>query len=50
MKLNNSDYTFNIIGEDISWSKRVQDVGFKIYADPQVKVTHHKMTTLDWRN
>jgi len=48
IKLNGSDYHFNIIGEDISWSKRVKDVGFKIHGDPQVKVTHHKMTTLGW--
>lgn len=48
MNLNGSDYTFNIIGEDISWCSRVKDIGFKIYGDPQVKVTHHKMTTLGW--
>ena len=46
--INGSDFTFNVIGEDISWCARVKDVGFKIYANPNVKVTHHKTVKLTW--
>ena len=39
---------FNIIGEDLSWCSRVMNIGYKIYADPSVKVMHHKMMKLTW--
>jgi hypothetical protein len=41
-------YTFPLMGEDISWCKRVKDNGFEIWLDPAVKVTHHKMVKLTW--
>ena len=40
---------FPILGEDISWSKRVRDAGFDIWLDPQVKVMHKKSAFLGWR-
>jgi hypothetical protein len=40
--------TFPIMGEDISWCKRVTDAGHEIWFDPSVKVTHHKMMKLTW--
>lgn len=39
---------FPIIGEDISWCKRVRDNGYEIWFDPTVKVTHHKTMKLTW--
>jgi GT2 family glycosyltransferase len=36
------------MGEDISWCKRVTDLGFNIWFDPRVKVTHHKTMKLTW--
>jgi hypothetical protein len=39
---------FPIMGEDLSWCKRVRDLGYKIYLDPAVKVTHHKTVKLTW--
>lgn len=41
-------WTFPIMGEDLSWCKRVNDLGFEIWLDPTVRVTHHKMMTLSW--
>jgi hypothetical protein len=40
--------TFPIMGEDMSWCKRVTDAGHEIWFDPSVKVTHHKMMKLTW--
>lgn len=42
------DFSMAITGEDISWCSRVNDAGFKIYLDPTIKVTHHKMMKLTW--
>jgi hypothetical protein len=44
----NEQYTFPIMGEDISWCERVHNIGFDIWFDPEVKVTHHKMMKLTW--
>jgi hypothetical protein len=43
-----SDYTFAMIGEDISWCQRVLNNGYKLWFDPSVKVNHHKMVKLTW--
>lgn len=43
-----NDYTFPIMGEDISWCERVGRLGYDIWLDPTVRVTHHKMMTLTW--
>ncbi len=42
------DITFPIMGEDISWCKRVRELGFNIWFDPRVRVTHHKTMKLTW--
>lgn len=44
------DYTFPIMGEDISWCERVGRLGYDIWLDPTVRVTHHKMMRLDWEH
>ena len=49
VRIGDEEFTFNIIGEDLSFCARARKVGFKIYADPNVKVTHHKMQKLTWR-
>lgn len=41
-------WTFPIMGEDISWCERVGRLGYDIWLDPTVRVTHHKMMTLSW--
>jgi hypothetical protein len=41
-------FDFHIMGEDLSWCKRVKDKGFEIWFDPSVKVTHNKMMKLTW--
>lgn len=42
------EWTFPIMGEDISWCERVGRLGYDIWLDPRVRVTHHKMMTLSW--
>jgi hypothetical protein len=43
-----TEFTFPIMGEDLSWCKRVGDLGVKIWFDPTVRVTHHKTMKLTW--
>ncbi|MFZ9845152.1 MAG: hypothetical protein ACO3E4_06620 [Candidatus Nanopelagicaceae bacterium] len=45
---NDKGFSFPLMGEDLSWCKRVTDAGFEIWFDPTVKVTHHKMMKLTW--
>jgi hypothetical protein len=35
------------VGEDYSWCGKAQQVGYKIYIDPRVKVKHHKETVYE---
>lgn len=44
------EYTFPIMGEDISWCERVARLGYDVWLDPTVRVTHHKMARLGWEN
>ena len=37
-----------IMGEDVAWCVRVGEVGFDIWLDPSVKVTHNKTVRLTW--
>jgi hypothetical protein len=46
---NGKDITFPIIGEDLSFCKRAGDLGFEVWFDPTVKVTHHKTMKLTWK-
>jgi hypothetical protein len=39
---------FPMMGEDLSWCKRVIDNGYEIWFDPSVRVTHNKMMKLTW--
>lgn len=41
-------FSFPMMGEDLSWCKRVIDAGFEIWFDPTIRVTHHKMIKLTW--
>ncbi len=40
--------SFPMMGEDLSWCKRVTDLGYDIWFDPTVRVTHNKMMKLTW--
>ena len=48
MITNDDGFTFPIMGEDISWCKRVADAGYEIWFDPKVQVTHNKTMKLTW--
>jgi hypothetical protein len=41
-------FRFPMMGEDLSWCKRVTDLGYEIWLDPTVRVTHHKTMKLTW--
>lgn len=42
------EFTFPIMGEDLSLCKRINDAGFEIYLDPEIKLIHHKTFKLTW--
>lgn len=42
------DFTFPIMGEDISLCKRINDLGFEIWLDPSIKLIHHKTFKITW--
>lgn len=42
------EYTFPIMGEDLSWCHRARSMGYEIWYDPSVKVTHYKPMRLTW--
>lgn len=48
-KEDGSDYTFPVVGEDVSWCNRVREQGYTIWFDPSVKLNHHKMMKLTWK-
>ena len=45
---NGEDIDFPLLGEDYSWCERVRRLGYDIWVDPTVRVTHHKMMKLTW--
>lgn len=45
---NGKTFNFNILGEDLSWFIRARELGFEVWVDPSVKVTHHKTMRLTW--
>jgi hypothetical protein len=47
-KIGEKEYTFPIMGEDISWCHRAQGLGYDLWFDPTVRVTHHKTMKLTW--
>lgn len=48
LELNGQVVSFPIMGEDVSWCVRASRLGYKIWLDPKVLVSHKKMITLDW--
>lgn len=46
--IDGKDFTFPIVGEDLSLCKRINDAGFEIYLDPSIKLIHHKTFKLTW--
>jgi hypothetical protein len=42
------EFTFPIMGEDLSLCKRINDAGFEIWLDPEIKLIHHKTFKLTW--
>lgn len=42
------DTVIPIMGEDISWCKRVTDNGYEIWFDPTVRLVHNKTMKLTW--
>lgn len=43
-----SEFTFPIMGEDIGFCKRVNDLGFEVWLDPTIRLIHNKMMKLTW--
>jgi hypothetical protein len=41
-------FTFPLVGEDISLCKRITDAGFEIWLDPSIKLIHQKTFKLTW--
>jgi hypothetical protein len=46
--IENKEYKFNVIGEDMSFCEHATKAGFEIWFDPTVRVTHHKTMKLTW--
>ena len=47
-EIEGKDYTWAMMGEDLSWCERVRKLGYDIWFDPTVRVTHHKTMKLTW--
>ena len=47
-KFEGEEFTFPIMGEDLSLCKRINDLGFEIWLDPSIKLIHHKTFKLTW--
>jgi GT2 family glycosyltransferase len=45
---NDKEFTFPIMGEDLSLCKRINDAGFEIWLDPSIKLVHEKTFKLTW--
>ena len=48
VKSEGEEFTFQMMGEDLSLCYRAKEAGFKIWFDPTVRVMHHKMMRLTW--
>lgn len=46
--VDDKEIDFPIMGEDLSWCKRVRNNGVEIWFDPTVQVTHQKTFKLTW--
>ena len=47
-KLNGKDFTFPIMGEDLSFCHRAREAGFEVWLDPEIKLIHHKTFKITW--
>lgn len=47
-KVDGKDFTFPIMGEDLSFCHRAQEAGFEVWLDPEIKLIHHKTFKLTW--
>jgi hypothetical protein len=47
-KQNGEEFTFPILGEDLSFCQRANNLGFEVWLDPNVKLIHNKMMKLTW--
>jgi hypothetical protein len=43
-----TEFKFPLMGEDLSWCEKARRLGFEIWVDPLVRVTHHKQIKLEW--
>lgn len=48
LKRESGDWTFPILGEDLSFCHRVKSIGYKVYLDASVKLIHNKTMKLTW--
>lgn len=48
VEADNKTYKFNILGEDLAWFLRAKELGYSVWVNPDVKVTHHKTMKLTW--
>lgn len=46
--LDDKVYDVTILGEDMSWCEKVRRLGYEIWLDPTVRLTHHKTMKLTW--
>ena len=42
------DFSFPLMGEDLSFCYRANEAGFEVWFDPTIRVQHHKMMKLTW--
>ena len=42
------NFTFAMIGEDLSWCEHAKQKGYEIWFNPNIRVTHHKTMKLTW--
>lgn len=46
--ISDTEFVVEMLSEDISFIRKVKEAGFKVYADPAVKVGHVKKTNVHW--
>ena len=46
--ISDTEFVVEMLSEDISFIHKVKEAGFKVYADPVVKVGHVKKSNIDW--
>lgn len=46
--IDGKEFSFAIMGEDLSFCHRANEAGFEVWFDPSIKLQHHKMMKLTW--